>query len=406
MLNTTESSHCMNCKKSWDRRFLVNNFTQKFINKDYKTHREQCLLEMETALLPATQPLVEQYKIRRAANIEISQIKRQIHELYKRLAELKYQSEHAAESTPQTFVRKCPNETCRGFLSTQWKCGLCEMWSCPDCYELKGQARDSPHVCKTENVETAKLLAKDTKPCPKCGVLICKLEGCRQIWCTQCHTAFDWKTGRLEQTIHNPHYYEWLRRNTGGGGAGAGGGFVERNIGDIQCGREIDNHFSHRLLSAKACDKTFWLAGSITDFRLVVLPRFRTDRLRDNEHLRIQYLLNDITKEKFKTLLQKKDKETTKRNELTNVLAMFISCSTDIMYRYIAEWDEIRIKRKNDDTYLRSKNKSDTGEVFEKYDVELENLRTYTNECLQSISVVYKSRQYIINRNKNFLTFI
>jgi hypothetical protein len=38
------------------------------------------------------------------------------------------------------------------------------------------------------------------------------VKNCTQIWCTQCHVAFDWVTGKIETgTIHNPHYIEFIR---------------------------------------------------------------------------------------------------------------------------------------------------------------------------------------------------
>ena len=55
------------------------------------------------------------------------------------------------------------------------------------------------------------------------------VKNCDQMWCTQCHTAFSWKTGKIETTIHNPHFYEWQRQN----------GTVVRNPNDIECGREL-----------------------------------------------------------------------------------------------------------------------------------------------------------------------
>ena len=44
--------------------------------------------------------------------------------------------------------RDCTNKRergCRGFLSTAWKCGLCENWTCPHCFELKGLQKDDPN---------------------------------------------------------------------------------------------------------------------------------------------------------------------------------------------------------------------------------------------------------------------
>ena len=39
---------------------LVNKFPKTFIDKKLKAHREQVLLEQERALLPGTQPYVEE----------------------------------------------------------------------------------------------------------------------------------------------------------------------------------------------------------------------------------------------------------------------------------------------------------------------------------------------------------
>jgi hypothetical protein len=152
------------------------------------------------------------------------------------------------------FVRKCPMEDCRGFLSSAWKCGLCQTHVCSKCHEpkLEGEGtvedvqedtkevtegikqentedtkqeeeetagiRPRGHVCDPNNVETANLLKKDSKPCPKCACIIFKISGCDQMFCTQCHTAFSWKTGAIEtKVIHNPHYYQYLRDQSANG---------------------------------------------------------------------------------------------------------------------------------------------------------------------------------------------
>ena len=136
------------------------------------------------------------------------------------------------------FIKACPSPECRGFLSSQWKCGICQNFTCPDCHEIKGPERDCGHVCDENAKATATLLANDTKSCPNCGTGIYKIEGCDQMWCTECHTAFSWRTGRIENNIHNPHYYEWMRRN---------GGEMPLNHNEIQCGREIDHHVSRGI---------------------------------------------------------------------------------------------------------------------------------------------------------------
>ena len=49
----------------------------------------------------------------------------------------------------------------------------------------------------------------------------------------ECHTAFDWKTGKISTgVIHNPHYFEWRSK----------GGIIDREIGDIRCGRQVGNN--------------------------------------------------------------------------------------------------------------------------------------------------------------------
>ena len=71
--------------------------------------------------------------------------------------------------------RKCPSEECRGFLDGDWKCGICQKKTCRRCYVLLDGGE---HTCREEDVETMKLLKKETKPCPKCGMGITKIDGC------------------------------------------------------------------------------------------------------------------------------------------------------------------------------------------------------------------------------------
>jgi len=85
------------------------------------------------------------------------------------------------------------------------------------------------HECKKEDVDTAELIKKDSKPCPNCGEFIMKSSGCSQMFCITCKTPFDWNTGKIVTSgpIHNPHYYEWMKRN---------GQTAPRNPADVPCG--------------------------------------------------------------------------------------------------------------------------------------------------------------------------
>jgi hypothetical protein len=76
------------------------------------------------------------------------------------------------------FIRRCTRDNCQGFLSTAWKCGLCEHYSCNKCLREKGKKPDDPHECQKADLDTAELIRKDSKPCPNCGEFITKTEGC------------------------------------------------------------------------------------------------------------------------------------------------------------------------------------------------------------------------------------
>jgi hypothetical protein len=112
------------------------------------------------------------------------------------------------------FIRRCTKEGCNGFNDLDYCCGVCSNYTCAQC----GQSRDTVkkdavgHECKKEDVDNLKYMKENCRPCPKCGYGIEKKDGCDQMWCKNCHSAFSWNTGRLESgRIHNPHYYEWLR---------------------------------------------------------------------------------------------------------------------------------------------------------------------------------------------------
>jgi hypothetical protein len=377
------------CGKEWTRAFLVQVFTKVFIDKKLKEHRENVLFDQERALLPATQPIVEQMIAREKVKEEIDEVTKEIELLYRKRGELYSKLNRInntrtdEEQNRRQFVRACPSEDCRGFLSTQWKCGLCEQYTCPDCNVVKGLHRDAEeHICSPDDIATTQLLKKDTRPCPKCGFGIFKIDGCPQVWCTLCHTAFNFHTGQIETRVHNPHYYEWIRR-TGGEvprdpndhpGCGGGGG-APREI-DYEFTRNIVVLMRDRKIPKEVSMKVMNLVRSMEHLRLYEFHRYRVDHVLNNQNLRIQYMRNQIDEENFKILLQRENKKYEKKREIFELLNMFLNVSTELLLRYYSEVQE------------RTTEEAQRLPITE----EIDGIVRYVNECLAAISTTYGSK--------------
>jgi hypothetical protein len=189
------------------------------------------------------------------------------------------------------------------------------------CHELKAD----DHKCDTNTVETIKALKKDTKPCPKCDARIFKIDGCDQMWCTQCHTAFSWRTGAIETRIHNPHYFQWLRENKGR---------VPRNPEDQQCGRE---------LSARVARK-FKNPFIIEFIRMAIhwraYPMFNANP-PNNLQLRLKLMRKNISEPEFARKVYLRKRAHRREQMFQNVMDMVARASTDIIFNYTANVDAV-----------------------------------------------------------------
>lgn len=120
-------------------------------------------------------------------------------------------NEKGSKKTGNLFKHACPKSDCKGFLSQNWVCGLCDSKVCKNCFVVINND-SKEHVCKKSDIDTVKFIKSSTKPCPNCGTGISKINGCDQMWCTICKVAFSWTRGTIEKgIIHNPHYYQWMK---------------------------------------------------------------------------------------------------------------------------------------------------------------------------------------------------
>jgi hypothetical protein len=250
----------------------------------------------------------------------------------------------AAAAPKNAFFMSCSVPTCNGMLSTQYKCGICDNYTCHDCHETIGQQKTGEHTCNPDNVASAQAIKKETKQCPGCHNRIYRAEGCSQMWCTGCHTAFDWNTGRkvVSGTLHNPHWLEYQR--------GLNNGAAPRAPGDVPCGGlctyselsavlrklplegppgstlSIENE-NNAVLRA-TLNMMFRLVQEITANRVREL-REQCQTMRDFEQLRVRYIVGEINKAELSAAIFKQDKAHQKNTELVHVFELLGAVGID-----------------------------------------------------------------------------
>lgn len=252
IINENEIPKCMGCNKIWDNDWLIKHMSKTFYSKPLKAHTGKILWEGQLSKMPETQEYIsnlveserimsefyklseERDKLRRQFQLKDRELIIKMDAITAKRRELQLkpgeQVQVKKKKSGTGFIRACTSENCRGYLNSNWFCGLCETTTCKDC--MKYLDNDEEHVCNDDDKATAELLLKSSKPCPKCKTGISKIDGCDQMWCSDCHTTFSWNTGAISTGhTHNPHYFEFLR-NTGAN--------IPRNPGDNPCGLNPD----------------------------------------------------------------------------------------------------------------------------------------------------------------------
>jgi hypothetical protein len=406
LLTTLNDPHCVGCKREWNREFIDLNLTQTFRKGALRQHRRKVLIDRERGRLPAMQIFVEAqveydtsyviYTKARARRVELKKERNRIQATFlptdtvEMLAErlrpvLKERSDLKAQMVAaelkmrnaqliltgkqketRQFIMKCPGEGCRGFLSSAWKCGTCQKFYCADCHAEKAGQKDDNHVCNADAKATASMIRQETRPCPKCGIRISKIDGCDQMWCTSCQTTFSWNTGQvlLNTVVHNPHYYEYLRRTNGGA--------IPREAGDVPCGGLPNAYTFTRVVmemrkpTQEQKNQILEIVRCLSDIQYVRLPQYPLRQAANvNQNLDIQYLMQKMTEEEWGTALEKTETNAERKKEIGLILQTLLHVGSEKL------------------TQVNNTPRGDARETLILSALEeLKNVREYTNKSL------------------------
>lgn len=425
---------CMNCNTQYQFTYLVRNLNRSWVFTGFKENMKETLLSIELGKQTETLPYAEAERARQVLQEKNTKFKTEITLLnsrvklltdavyansllirgedvpYRYMNELTEGSQPIVIDTRKKFIMSCPGETCRGFLSSGYKCGLCNQNTCSACLIIKQEG----HVCQENDKLTAVMIKTDTKPCPQCGTRIYKIDGCDQMFCTAeidkkvCETAFSWKTGEREKgRIHNPHYYE-LRRKQGN---------LEREVGDVECGGMPTLVRINRLLEALyqipgIREKYGVLHYIINEIRrtfdefeqygmFVKYMRYNQQHDVTMRNFRVHYILNKISSDQLAEHAYRENKEVQKNMDLHHVMELV---RISILETYQSMHKET--PRRDDVTSLLT-DVSFAEDYMKSIKEKLNNLmriKEYCNDQFKEISITYNCTVQTFNEYFRFVS--
>lgn len=335
---------CTLCNAQWNNDHVMDILPKAFVQNDYKQLRQNVLFEREMQLMPETQQVAKAELARRQILQKITASRKEKKRLLDMVAKvtsdiLSLEQEFTHYSTivsgeittvPNTSCGKCPEHGCQGYLSVHDKndaddtillCGMCHTKVCKACMEVQIDG----HKCSDTSVRSVSCIRSECRPCPKCAVMVYKTEGCDQMWCTLCHTAFSWKSGRQDNgPVHNPHWYEWHAN-------------VQAPIDVPDADFDNDPIVPSLFSIPFACRYVTWVPcvhRLLMHLIMHTLPRFMVEYSRtDNIDLRVSFLLNEIDETRMKRLLQQREKRREKETLIREIISSFVCMASDLLRR-------------------------------------------------------------------------
>lgn len=290
--------------------------------------RKDDLFQREVGLMAPTSVLVANHREAEAKRTRAEELREDARELMRKVVALREEASqlefqaNVLESIKLTDVgssqkihKRCFAESCRGWLDHGLHCSVCDQNFCGRCHAV-----NSEHVCDPGQVYTVDYIEATSRPCPTCAAPISKIDGCDQMYCIVCDTAFSWHSGEVDPGfIHNPHY---LRKMESGGHVPRASVSDElppwRDLADlVPRDEELVRGFYavvYDLLGAQ--QKLFEPVN--------------------NDYERAQFMINKISESKFKSLLHVKEKRWLLRREIAKSTDEFLRVGCRLFWQLLS----------------------------------------------------------------------
>jgi hypothetical protein len=225
------------------------------------------------------------------------------------------------------------------------------------------------------------------------------------MFCTQCHTAFSWRTGDIEtKIIHNPHYYQYLRDQSATGE-------IPRNPQDNPCADILPDGQTFTPETIRYIDMklrklpVFFIDGPMSHIpyktqdiirnEMMICNHISAYNLNDNPgvntnlDLRIKYMMHIITEDAYKQQLLIREKKEEKTREFEMIFRTYVTAARDIILNFM-NISEISEQIKQQQTVY----------------TELENLRRYINVSFEQLIPIFNNTVWRFVKKSNSINLI
>lgn len=415
--NHQNTMDCMNCHRPWMYEYLSEKCGSAAMKRIAVSQKERLFRE-QRSVFPHTQEAV-------TLTIECEKVDNEIKELTKQINLLKshravkralasslsreynnrrnqgYSTTGVTNTLPSdpltkkvSYIRPCGTGECKGFVrdsddrNNTVACDLCHTCFCKKC--MNDKPADQDHVCNESDVLTVRMLRKDSKPCPKCSVMIHRISGCPDMFCVDCHTAFNWDTLAIHTNGNsNPHYYAWMQQHSSGQRHTRTNGCGTNSNANLQAVMRFLRNVKPSICPKDACDA---IVQAIRDVHHTVnnmiIPGAEADDGQSTSNdtvqfiestllLRIKYMRGGMSENQFKQALMRKYKLVDYARLMNEMKRVILDQMTHMMNGVM------RISR-----YMagEGENASDSVEVWMEEHVRFS---MYMNDCYKHIRKVF-----------------